>query len=157
DLDAILAMALRRDPRERYATAAAFREDLERFLNQEPVLARRGAALYRARKFVGRYRASVATAALVAATLIAAVVITRSQLIETRKQRTAAIASALRADANAHRADESARRAETNSEFLQLLLSEEPRSEPLTIKGLLERSEELLKNQYADRPLFIAE
>ncbi len=37
---------------ERYATAAALREDLVRYLNDEPVRARDGSALYRARKFV---------------------------------------------------------------------------------------------------------
>jgi len=43
DIDAILSTALHKNPGERYATAAALRDDLVRFLNREPVSARRGA------------------------------------------------------------------------------------------------------------------
>ncbi|MFC4313940.1 tetratricopeptide repeat protein [Steroidobacter flavus] len=60
DLDAVLEMALRPDPKQRYATAAALREDLLRYLNNEPVRAREGSALYRARKFVSQHRLAVA-------------------------------------------------------------------------------------------------
>ncbi|MBL8265936.1 serine/threonine-protein kinase [Steroidobacter sp.] len=60
DLDAVLEMALRPDPKERYATAAALREDLVRYLNNEPVRARDGSTLYRARKFVALHKWAVA-------------------------------------------------------------------------------------------------
>jgi serine/threonine-protein kinase len=60
DLDAVLEMALRLDPKERYATAAALREDLARYLKGEPVRARDGSRLYRARKFVARHQWAVA-------------------------------------------------------------------------------------------------
>jgi serine/threonine-protein kinase len=60
DLDAVLEVALRPDPKERYATAAALREDLVRYLNGEPVRARDGSRLYRARKFVARHKWGVA-------------------------------------------------------------------------------------------------
>jgi serine/threonine protein kinase len=60
DLDAVLEMSLRPDPKERYATAEALREDLVRYLNGEPVRARDGSALYRARKFIARHRWAVA-------------------------------------------------------------------------------------------------
>ena len=67
DLDAIIAKAVRKAPGERYATAQALKEDLLRYLNREPVHARRGAALYRVRKFVARNRvAAVAALAIVA-------------------------------------------------------------------------------------------
>ena len=67
DLDAIIAKAVRKAPGERYATAQALQEDLLRYLNREPVHARRGAALYRLRKFVVRNRvAAVAALAIVA-------------------------------------------------------------------------------------------
>jgi serine/threonine protein kinase len=72
DLDAILAMALRAAPADRYATAAALRDDLLRFLDGQPVVARRGATAYRLRKFVGRHRVAVAISFGGALALVAA-------------------------------------------------------------------------------------
>jgi serine/threonine-protein kinase len=56
DLADIAAKALRRDPDQRYATAAQMAEDLERHLDGRPVIARGPSAVYRARRFVGRHR-----------------------------------------------------------------------------------------------------
>jgi serine/threonine protein kinase len=69
DLDAILAKALRKLPSERYATAQALHEDIRCYLSSEPVHARRGATLYRARKFVSRHRIGVAAAFAIVASL----------------------------------------------------------------------------------------
>jgi serine/threonine-protein kinase len=60
DLDAILLKALKKDPAERYLTASAFTEDIDRHLNGEPVLAQPDSVWYRAGKFVSRYRWGVA-------------------------------------------------------------------------------------------------
>lgn len=72
DLDAILAMALRAAPADRYATAAAMQDDLQRFLDGQPVVARRGAKAYRLRKFVQRHRVAVAASFAAALALVAA-------------------------------------------------------------------------------------
>jgi serine/threonine-protein kinase len=143
DLDAIVLRALRKNPDERYATAAALHEDLVRYLKGEAVSAREG-ALYRARKFVSQHRAGVAAAILVALALIGAFTVTAVQLVETRTQREAALTSA--------------RHAEATKNFLQLVLSEvQSRDQPLTNKMLLERSSALLKAQYKDQPQFVSE
>ena len=63
DLDAILLRALQTRPEARYESVAAMRDDLRRHLSGHPVSARGDAALYRARRFVRRHRAPVATAA----------------------------------------------------------------------------------------------
>jgi hypothetical protein len=47
---------LEKDPNRRYQSAAALAEDIERFMSDMPVLARRGNALYILRKFIVRYR-----------------------------------------------------------------------------------------------------
>lgn len=62
DLDAIVLKALRKEPEQRYASAQAFRDDIERHLTGMPVRARQGNALYGAFRFVRRHRWSVAAA-----------------------------------------------------------------------------------------------
>jgi serine/threonine protein kinase/Flp pilus assembly protein TadD len=55
DLDTIIAMAMRKEPDRRYASAAELEEDLGRFLAGEPVHARPDTFLYRARKWTRRH------------------------------------------------------------------------------------------------------
>jgi hypothetical protein len=91
DLDNIVAKALRKSPAERYSTAAAFGDDLRRYLNDEPVSARADAVGYRMRKFVRRYRVAVGAASATVLALIAGVVGTTWQAYEARKQRDVAV------------------------------------------------------------------
>ncbi len=72
ELDWIVMQALERDRDRRYATAAAFAEDVQRFLANEPVLACPPSAAYLLRKFVRRHRAALAAASvLLTAALVA--------------------------------------------------------------------------------------
>jgi serine/threonine protein kinase/tetratricopeptide (TPR) repeat protein len=66
DLDNILLMALRRDPRRRYDSVEDFSRDLRRHLEGRPVRARKDTLVYRGKKFFQRNRASVISAAGVA-------------------------------------------------------------------------------------------
>ena len=59
DLDRIVLMALRKEPERRYASAAQFGEDVERYLSGRPVAARPDSMSYRLSKFVRRNRALV--------------------------------------------------------------------------------------------------
>ena len=70
DLARIADMALRKDPDRRYATAAHLAEDLERYLDGRPVLARPHSLVYRASRFARRHRLALAAAAIVVATLV---------------------------------------------------------------------------------------
>jgi eukaryotic-like serine/threonine-protein kinase len=66
DLDAIVLKALAKAPSDRYSSAAALADDLQRYLSGEPVEARPDRLLYRAGKFVLRHPKAVpATAVLV--------------------------------------------------------------------------------------------
>ena len=69
DLDTIVLAALRKEPGRRYPSVAAFAEDLRRYLDGRPVLARTDGLAYRAGKFVRRNRAVVAAAGLAAVSL----------------------------------------------------------------------------------------
>ena len=62
DLDAIVLKAMRRDPADRYASAADLRADLYRYLHVQPVRARPDTRRYRIRTFVRRRRNAVAAA-----------------------------------------------------------------------------------------------
>ena len=66
--------ALEKDRTRRYDTAKDFADDVQHYLNDQPVEARAPSTLYRFQKFVRRYRAATATIAVIAATLIAATV-----------------------------------------------------------------------------------
>ena len=59
-------MALRKEPRRRYGSAAQLGQDLEKHLQDLPVTARPDTLRYRTRKFVRRHRAAVVATAAVA-------------------------------------------------------------------------------------------
>jgi serine/threonine-protein kinase len=71
DLDVIALKALKKQPEERYATVNALVEDVYRFLDRRPVLARPDGAIYRLRKFLARNRLAASAAAVVAVALVA--------------------------------------------------------------------------------------
>lgn len=71
DLDNIAAKALRSEPAQRYASAQALADDLQRYLRHEPVLAQPESWLYRTRKFVRRHWVGVSAAVAVTASLAA--------------------------------------------------------------------------------------
>jgi serine/threonine protein kinase/Tol biopolymer transport system component len=70
DLDTIVAKALKKNPEERYPSIKAFADDLQRFLQYEPISARPDAIGYRANKFVRRHRNSVVAVLVVTLALI---------------------------------------------------------------------------------------
>ena len=69
DLDTIVLKALKKTPGERYATVNAFAEDLQRWLEGRPVLARPDSAWYRSSRFVRRNKIAVGAAAAVVVSL----------------------------------------------------------------------------------------
>jgi serine/threonine protein kinase/tetratricopeptide (TPR) repeat protein len=76
DLDTIVLKALQKDPERRYPTVGQFADDITRYLTGRPVLARPDTGRYRATKFIKRHKASVAAAAVVAASLTGGVLAT---------------------------------------------------------------------------------
>jgi non-specific serine/threonine protein kinase/serine/threonine-protein kinase len=89
DVDTIVLKALRKEPDRRYLSAQALSDDIRRYLGGQPVEARGDALRYRVSKFVARHRVAAAVAAVVAATLVAAMalVLRHSQIAETQRQR----------------------------------------------------------------------
>jgi eukaryotic-like serine/threonine-protein kinase len=133
DLGTIVDTALRKDPRERYQTAAAFADDLRRYLGQEPISARRSSLGYRARKFVRRHRAGVMAAAGTALGLVAATVFSIAQMQNARRQRDDAVFANQRAKAQI--------------EFQSLVMSQLGDT-PLTMHQIVDRARAVLERQY---------
>jgi len=74
DLDAIVMMALRKEPQRRYASVYEFSEDTRRHLQSLPVLARPSTVMYRTGKFLRRHQ-EAAVAVVIAFALLASLII----------------------------------------------------------------------------------
>ena len=88
NLETIVLKAIRKDPMDRYATAGEMAADLQRFLNDEPIRARRPTLAERMRMWSRRNRTIVA-AALVMLVVGAVGSLAMSGLIWQEQQRTA--------------------------------------------------------------------
>lgn len=139
DLEIIVAKALKKNPKERYASVTALAEDLRRYLAEEPILARPDSLAYRTRKFVRRQARSLAAAALALFVLAAVVVFYGTRLAGEKD-----------------RVRREARKAAQVSGFLTDLLSHaDPyvagRGEP-TVRSLLDAGASRARNDLASQP-----
>jgi serine/threonine protein kinase/WD40 repeat protein len=75
DLEAIVLKAMARTPEERYGTAQELAEDLRRFVNDQPVQARRPTRLQQASKWARRHRRPLLAAAVAAIVMLTLAVI----------------------------------------------------------------------------------
>jgi serine/threonine protein kinase/Tfp pilus assembly protein PilF len=98
ELETVVGKAMEKDPADRYTTAQELAEDLERFLKDEPIRARRPTLVRRARKWSRRHRpASAGMAIALLAALVVAVVLGfwyQRRLAETDRAVTAALTEA---------------------------------------------------------------
>jgi serine/threonine protein kinase len=70
ELDWIVMKALEKDRNRRYETASGFAQDLQRYLDHEPVRACPPSAIYRFRKFARRQRTALAIASVLTVALL---------------------------------------------------------------------------------------
>ena len=75
DLDWVTMKALEKERDRRYPTASALADDIRRFINKEPVIARPPSISYRIRKLALKYRGAALATSLITFLLIAATVI----------------------------------------------------------------------------------
>lgn len=87
DLDNIILMAMRKEPKRRYSSVEQFAEDINRYLKDLPVIAREDSFSYRASKFVSRNKAGVAAAAGIVAALVGGLAATKRQARIAQRQR----------------------------------------------------------------------
>ncbi|MEM1204519.1 MAG: tetratricopeptide repeat protein [Acidobacteriota bacterium] len=92
DLDALLLTALAKTTRRRYGSARELREDIERYLDSRPLVARGDGQLYRIGKWIRRHRAAsvaIVTSALLVASLLGfgLVAIGQAEVLEAERNR----------------------------------------------------------------------
>jgi serine/threonine protein kinase len=132
DVSTIARKALEKEPDRRYATAAALAEDIDRWLDGLPILARPPSSTYQLRKLVARHKVPFA----MAAALFAAIVVF------------AAAQAAERA-----RAEAEAEKAKQVSEFLRNMLSSvESEGEMVTVREVLDVAARDLDSKFGNEP-----
>ncbi len=146
DLDWIVLKCLEKERSRRYQSAAALAEDLERYLNDEPVLAGPPSTAYLAAKFFRRHRVGVTAAIVVLLTIALGV---------------GGITYALgRAVQEAESAKLAREESEAVTAFLtQMIQSVDPDEvgRDVTVREVLDRSSADIESQFTDRPLVEAQ
>ncbi len=148
DLDWIVMQALEKDRNRRYDSAAALAGDVERYLNDEPVLAGPPSAAYRAAKFVRRHRVAVGAGAAVLLALVTAVVGTGYGLAAALRERE-------RAQGEAAAARDARDESEAVTSFLtQMFESVHPdeSGRDVTVREVLDIASERLGTAFPERP-----
>jgi len=142
DLDWIVMKALEKDRSRRYASALDLAADIERFLHDEPILARPPSTTYRVRKFVKRHKVGVAAVSLVLFALIIGIAGTTIGLFR-----------AIKAEKAAREEAETARQV---SQFLEDLFSVsdpgEARGNRITAREILDKGAEKIAVELKDQP-----
>ncbi|HNP63163.1 MAG TPA: serine/threonine-protein kinase, partial [Woeseiaceae bacterium] len=144
ELDAIVMMALRKEPARRYPSVEAFTDDLKRLANDQPIAARPDTTAYRVHKFVKRNRLGViATSAVVIA--IAGLVAFYTARLATERD----IATA--------EAEKAKRVAELLGDVMQVAGPEVALGETITAQDLLKHGIERAREKLVDEPEVLAE
>lgn len=147
DLDVIVSKAMHPDRERRYASAAAFAEDIRRFLEHQPISARRDSGLYVLGKFARRHSILVAMGAVV---LIAVAAFGVFSSVMAAKNKQLASDATLARDAAREEAQRSAALSRTLSEELVFARVDRGRAEAAA--GKLKLAEDTLWQEYLAHP-----
>jgi serine/threonine protein kinase len=155
ELDWIVLKALEKDRRRRYETANALREDLGRFLRDEPVSAAAPGGLYQLRKFLVRHRAGVTMAAGIAVVMMAATFVSMRQALRAKKAEEIAVESLARVAAERDEKEQARRDAQAVANFLtEVFQSPDPgrSGRTITVAESLERAAAKLDEDFKGQP-----
>ncbi|HEX3911929.1 MAG TPA: serine/threonine-protein kinase [Steroidobacteraceae bacterium] len=149
DLDNIVLMAMRKEPERRYGSAEQMAGDIQRFLEDKPVIAQRDTVSYRTSKFVKRHWLPVSAAAAATFMIVAFSISTYQQSLRIGAERD-------RAAQQRELAEHERARAEEVSNFLVNLfkLSDpgENRGNQVTARELLDSGSKRLQSGLLDQP-----
>jgi non-specific serine/threonine protein kinase/serine/threonine-protein kinase len=152
DLDWIVVKALEKDRQRRYSSVSELAADIERHLDDHPVIASPPGRIYRTRKFAARHKAGIFAAAAVLLVLIGGIVASTMEAWRATKAERTALGEKERADAEAGIA-------KATSDFLtgDLLGSANMESESsngpdLKVRAVLDRAAARIQGKFAGRP-----
>jgi tetratricopeptide (TPR) repeat protein len=150
DIVTIVLKALEKSPARRYDSASALGDDVERFLNNEPIVARPPSTVYHLRKVVARHKVGVSFAAALMLLLVGWVATMTALSARTARERDRAVAAEQQARTEA----ETARRV---SEFLVDIFKvsdpSEARGNSITAREILDRGAERVTAELKDQPV----
>jgi hypothetical protein len=122
DLDWIVLKAMEKDRSRRYETANGLAAELNRHLNNEPVLARPPSTIYRFQKAFRRNRVSFTAAMVVALALVVGIGVSTRQMIAARHARYSEQRQRLEAQSAQGRAETEKQRADAQAQHARRLL-----------------------------------
>lgn len=149
DLDKIICMAMRKEPERRYGSAEQLAGDIRRYLQGNPVIARKDTLSYRSTKFVRRHWLPVSTALTVFFLILAFAVTTYVQSMRIAAERDRV---AEQREAAEH---ERARAEEVSTFLVDLFKLSDPevnRGNQITARELLDSSTKRLRDAFKDQP-----
>jgi tetratricopeptide (TPR) repeat protein len=112
DLDTIASKALEKDKTRRYSSAADLGADLNRYLRDEPIIARPPSAVYQLQKFARRHKPVVAGIVAVFVALVAGAITSTVQAVRASRAEKLAIAGKVQADQSRALAEQRQKEAE---------------------------------------------
>ena len=119
DLDWVVMKALEKDRSRRYQTANGLALDVQRYIDNEPVLARPPSRLYRLQKLVRRNRATFVATGLVALALTASTIVSSWLFLREREARQRALQAEQQKSNLQQEADRLRDASEENRKFLK--------------------------------------
>ena len=158
DVDTIVLTAMHPDAQRRFVSAKAFADDIRRHLAGQPVLCRPDSAVYRAARFVTRYKLAVASTAVVVASLAGGMVAAIHSANEAREQAHIAQEQHAIADKQSRIASENERTASAVVEFMEGLFGSTPTIVPerkvaaMTVRELIDAGAARIDTSLRDAP-----
>jgi eukaryotic-like serine/threonine-protein kinase len=150
DLDNIVLMAMRKEPERRYASAQQFASDVQRYLDEMPVIAHGDTMSYRTSKFLRRHWLPVTTGICAALLVLAFAASSYTQSLRIAAERD-------RVTQQRERAEHERARAEEVSNFLVNLFKlsdpQENRGNQVTARELLDSGAKRLQVGLQDQPM----
>jgi serine/threonine protein kinase/Tfp pilus assembly protein PilF len=151
ELEWIPLKAMRKDRARRYRSASELADDIRNYLNGVPLIAGPESRTYRLKKFVGRNRMLVTSAAAILVVLIAAVIVSTAFAVKEAQSRAEALAAG-------REAERQARISQAVSDFLRddLLSSVDPyvaQGREVSVRSFLDAASQKLEGKFEAEPL----
>ncbi len=162
DLDWIVMKCLEKDRARRYETANGLARDIQRYLHNEPVVARPPSQLYRFRKLIRRNKLIFAGGATTAAVLVAGVVMSTWQAVRATRAEGAQTRLRQQAQTGENKAQTEAAKSQHVARFLEGMLQSVGPSvavgrDTKMLREILDKTAQRVGQELADEPLVEAE